>query len=1409
MVSRRAILHHCRRVLLLGSALFVVLFLILWVGLQMFMLNDVDRYRPDLVAALSRAMGTRVEIGRIESGGIHWLPTVELNRITVFDPSGKPGLMLDHVRGSISILGFFQGRVDLGRLLIDQPTLTLRRAKDGQLFLSGIPLPKPEAGPSRFLEWVAHQGEIRVTNATLRWEDEAAGTDPLLLSRGNLRIRNSGNRHRVDLSFVPPELLARPVTLKADFHGSDLAGFAGWYGQAEVRTEWVNLALLRHWAPGIAPIERARGHLQLTFRLEQPGAWESVADVDLQDVQAKLRSDLVPLQFQHVRGSLSYKSVEGGVELSAKQLVVNGDGGFRTSAPLDLRLAYGNSGGSLEVNQAELSQFGTLMASLPVPGDWRNRWSAAAFKGKVSHLGVRWTGPQDNPTDFAIRADFEGFQANPMGMLPAIRAFNGHLDATADGGALKGNGADTYLNFPKVFAAPIPVKSYKIDASWSIHSNVTQVRVDRFEVENADLAGSMSGKLAVQAGAPGDVELSGELQRASPAAVWRYLPLDVPAEARNWLQASLTGGKAQHMTFEVKGNLQQFPFVGDHGGKFRISAQISDGVLRYDPAWPAITALQANLQIRGGELLVDATGGQILGSRIRSVHARVPDLTVDREQLSVSGEVDGTLREGLDFIAKSPVRDYLHHFTDDIQGGGEGHLALTLEIPLQSPQDTRVKGDYQFIDAGIDDGDAGIPPVTHLQGHLLFTDTAVAAQGLTGTVLGGGAVFELSTLPSRDIRLQARGTADMAELASVYRHSVLADVSGREPWQGEFVFSEKRTDVRLDTHLNYLGEPASVHVATLKDGTLDVAFAGKTTQASLARRYPSPLLKVLDSAVAWSGHLRVKEGRDEVSASGSATLFQEPARLVVSGSSRGKTVVEVNGRVAVANLHKLGYAALTERAKGATEWRLRVEQDGNRTQGVLTSSLTGVALNFPAPFQKSAATALPLSVTILAEGDQLQVAALAGNWVGLKSSYAALPKGGYQVQRGLLTLGGEAVAPLGGNSFGVNGALHHADLDQWKAWFESLGASGDGPAVFGPVTWINVACSDVRWGGRVWGAHRITATQEGDHWLAQVRGEQADGEVTWIPEGTGRIRAHFTQLVLPPVQEDVGGQEQLSDPDEIRRMPSVDLVADRFSVRNKPFGRLQMTGNRDGMTWRIDHFSLTSTSATVEGDGAWMALPSPQTRLNVRLKASDLGNLLTAAGYPHMVSRGKGEIRGQLNWMGNPDDFKLSRVAGRFAVDLRDGQFSKVEPGGAGRLIGLLSLQTLPRRITLDFHDIFSDGFAFDSLTANVTAKQGLFSTTDFDMAGPAARVVLAGTINVQDETTSLTARVSPAVGGSVSLATTVLGGPVAGAASFLLQKLLKNPLDKVLTYEYGIEGSWDDPQIKPLGSSTAADSSR
>src|SRR5262249_29002757 len=151
-----------------------------------------------------------------------------------------------------------------------------------------------------------------------------------------------------------------------------------------------------------------------------------------------------------------------------------------------------------------------------------------------------------------------------------------------------------------------------------------------------------------------------------------------------------------------------------------------------------------------------------------------------------------------------------------------------------------------------------------------------------------------------------------------------------------------------------------------------------------------------------------------------------------------------------------------------------------------------------------------------------------------------------------------------------------------------------------------------------------------------------------------------------------------------------------------------------------------------------------------------------------------------------------------FKVEASRGQFAKIEPG-AGKLLGLLSLQSLPQRALFDFRDVFSAGFAFDRIEGDVKVARGVLVTDGFEIAGPSAFVSMSGEVSLPLETQTLTLHIVPEVGEGLALAATIIGTPVLGLSTLLVTKLLKNPLGNAVAYEYQVTGSWDNPQVTRL----------
>jgi uncharacterized protein YhdP len=166
-------------------------------------------------------------------------------------------------------------------------------------------------------------------------------------------------------------------------------------------------------------------------------------------------------------------------------------------------------------------------------------------------------------------------------------------------------------------------------------------------------------------------------------------------------------------------------------------------------------------------------------------------------------------------------------------------------------------------------------------------------------------------------------------------------------------------------------------------------------------------------------------------------------------------------------------------------------------------------------------------------------------------------------------------------------------------------------------------------------------------------------------------------------------------------------------------------------------------------------------------------------------------------------DLDTASMTGGFNVNVEKGQFLKAEPGLA-KLLGVLSLQALPRRLSLDFRDVFSQGFAFDFVRGDVAIDQGIASTNNLQMKGVNAAVLMEGKADIAHETQDLKVVVVPEINaGTASLVATAIN-PAVGVASFLAQVFLRQPLMRAATQEFHIDGTWTDPHVTKVAGRTA-----
>ena len=190
------------------------------------------------------------------------------------------------------------------------------------------------------------------------------------------------------------------------------------------------------------------------------------------------------------------------------------------------------------------------------------------------------------------------------------------------------------------------------------------------------------------------------------------------------------------------------------------------------------------------------------------------------------------------------------------------------------------------------------------------------------------------------------------------------------------------------------------------------------------------------------------------------------------------------------------------------------------------------------------------------------------------------------------------------------------------------------------------------------------------------------------------------------------------------------------------------------------------------------------------LDVADAGELLKRFGMPGVLQRGKGQLEGQVAWTGSPQAIDYPTLGGELNLRMESGQFLKADPGLA-KLLGVLSLQ-----LTLDFRDVFSEGFAYDFIRGDVRIQQGVATTNNLQMKGVNAAVLMEGTADIDKETQDLKVVVVPEINaGTASLVAAVIN-PAVGIGSFLAQMFLRQPVIEAATQEFHIEGRWDDPKI-------------
>ncbi len=678
--------------------------------------------------------------------------------------------------------------------------------------------------------------------------------------------------------------------------------------------------------------------------------------------------------------------------------------------------------------------------------------------------------------------------------------------------------------------------------------------------------------------------------------------------------------------------------------------------------------------------------------------------------------------------------------------------------------------------------------------------------GAKGTLLGGPATLSITNDKEGKIHIGGNGNATLGGMKQHFDAEAMRYVSSDAAWTGNVIVTGKGGKLKATAITNVLGSPAGFEISTDDDGTTLLEGGGNIQTASVEKELQLAILRDFSKAVDWKTKIKIKGNKNQISFAANGKLYGEPIDLDINRIGTDGWDIRAKGLATPRMIRQIWPQTWVEGLSGSTPWSGSYQVRGKTYTGQMESDLRGLASTLPQPFAKAAGEARPARIDIkqLAAKQELWKASL-GNQISAQLILREISYGKHDIPQGEISFGRPAAEPHR-TGLWLTGKVDDLDADGWRSLYKKASGttsvkSSEASAI--DIGGVDLVAANMALFDRHFSNFQLKAEQGNTQWLIGVDGNDVRGSALWQPEGAGFVSARFSQLHLPPASPTPAGPtgKSIGNPG---RLPSMDIIADSFQVGKRKLGRLELLAKQEGQDWKIERARLSSPAGVFTADGIWQGwLDRPQTAMNVNLRVSDLGQFLANVGYPGTVKRGSAEINGQISWTGDPYALDPPTLSGNFTLAAKSGQFLKAEPG-VGKLLGLISLQSLPKRITLDFRDIFSEGFAFDDISATVKMDLGEMKTDDFFMRGSAAGVIMQGTADTRTETQNLKVKVIPSLAETIAIAGGLAGGPIVGVGAYILQKILQNPFDKIFSYEYTVTGKWEDPVVTKVAAPQA-----
>ena len=821
-------------------------------GVRFLLWPQIEKSKPAIEKLMSARLDANITMDDLQVSWTGIRPRFEISglRFNAPDKKAPPLLEIQKISGGLSWNSLYHLAPYFEDLHFQGAQIYAQRNTQGAVSIAGIPINGNDDDFSAG-NWLLDQSEIEIGDAQIFWQDHQNKKLNTSVNIFQFHLTNGIRLHKAELTMSAPWSNS-PIQLQADFVHR-LRGQPGnwrdWIGHFS--WDFIDLNLNQLATDFTLPLNTLKGTISSKGELNLD---EGVADgaqfnLKANQFRVQLNKNEEPIEFGHLEADLSQANTRGLLSISSKNFAwrdINSPSNapLTTLSPMTFRWRPPGPDGEIKefgfsspkIHVADAVSFAL---NLPLSKKVHEWVKASQAEGELQDLELNWSekksalavlpipGSWINPDklDFMIKAKLIDLSFAAINKsMPAVSHLSGALYSDEKSGKFTLDSKNIEIEINDFLVDPkIKLDTANGVLTWTKQRGQWSIEAKQLALKNPDITTTLN--LSYLLGAPKQADqmvLDMNFVKANIVTAYRYLPIGMSKDARQYLEKCFGSGTIENGTLHVKGDPDQIPFPKPNSGEFSLHLPILAASFKPTPllpsnqgVWQSLSNVNGQLSQENSVVNVDITSANYKNIALHNFHAQIPNVSANQLILNIQGAAQGDALEMLDYLFASPIGKQQPELQKNLSASGPIILDLGIEFPLSGSGDPRI--DTKLTLSGNRVQWSNLPPLENLTGKVRLTEVHPEFDDVTANFLGGSIKISNAPATANTSSFKIAGDISAKYLKDYFAKNFKSEyapafnaMSGSATYEGLLNFNQAGSETNLQFDLRNWASTAPV-----------------------------------------------------------------------------------------------------------------------------------------------------------------------------------------------------------------------------------------------------------------------------------------------------------------------------------------------------------------------------------------------------------------------------------------------------------------------------------------------------------------------------------------------------------------------------------------------------------------------